>query len=859
MCSTKTSMDTKISDKTVIRTTSSSVAMVNDQTVIKTKTRKLPGNDSGLANANNETGLKTVVKKLQISDNNISKLDLAENSQTPKEFPSELDGNQPLRSLQNRFKLQKVLGVGGMGVVYKAIDLRKVEAKDRNPYIAIKVLNDDFKKHPDALIALQREARKSQSIAHPNIVNVYDFDRDDDVVFMTMEYLEGLPLDKLIKKYQFIGLPLNEAWGVFKGICEALIYAHQENIIHSDFKPGNIFVNNKGVAKVFDFGISRAVKNTDIKHDGDKTVFDAGTLGALTPAYASLEMLNGQSPDERDDIYALACVTYEIFSGEHPFNKLPADKAFAKKLRPKRISELSSAQWAALKKALSFKRQERTATVEQFMTAMTAIDSSLKKVMLSSLFALSLALTGGFYIYGQSPTNTNEPSVSADVITGLKSDVTDLIETPNLVSIQWNEDIWSAFKALWKIVPETDEWSYRQESRLLGLYAAEIQRLINSGQADNADILLSEASKYTDHDSRLPALKVAVQDLRRALHDKEIAEIERLRAEEKRQFEQQKNNFRTSMLREQKINEEEKYRNYNLALNQVSKQLLCRNGLNTRLFGKSLRQLETIDSVRYKAQQNSFIDSTISCINKISADDRSSAEKLKSYAIQLFPGVTKLATLEIGYVDLCKRSYAGMGGKNPRATCQDALTVGESGPKMVVVRAPNGKDYYAIGKYEVSNREFDLYCKQAEKCKLTYSEPDWPVVNLSINDISGYILWLNEVSHQNYKLPTHQQWLNAAVADSSFVDPNRNCSMNSRGVIKGESLVNVSLGKQNDWGLVNMVGNASEIVLKGVNNKLFLAGGSKNDKFSNCNINTVVSPLSIQSETAGFRLVRDIL
>ncbi|MCU7860768.1 MAG: protein kinase, partial [Candidatus Thiodiazotropha sp. (ex Lucinoma kastoroae)] len=92
-----------------------------------------------------------------------------------------------------------MLGRGGMGVVYKARDLRKVEAMDREPYIAVKVLSKDFQANPDSFIALQRESKKAQQLAHPNIVTVYDFDRDGPNVFMTMELLEGEPLDQLIR------------------------------------------------------------------------------------------------------------------------------------------------------------------------------------------------------------------------------------------------------------------------------------------------------------------------------------------------------------------------------------------------------------------------------------------------------------------------------------------------------------------------------------------------------------------------------------------------------------------------------------------------------------------------------------
>ena len=106
---------------------------------------------------------------------------------------SEQSGAAPERmkgvgdTLNGRFVLEECIGFGGMGTVYRALDLRKLEASDRKPYIAIKVLNAPFRSHPKSLIALQREARKAQTLAHPNIVAVYDFDRDGSMVYLTME------------------------------------------------------------------------------------------------------------------------------------------------------------------------------------------------------------------------------------------------------------------------------------------------------------------------------------------------------------------------------------------------------------------------------------------------------------------------------------------------------------------------------------------------------------------------------------------------------------------------------------------------------------------------------------------------
>jgi serine/threonine protein kinase len=270
--------------------------------------------------------------------------------------------------LKERFVLDDVLGVGGMGTVYRGRDLRKVEVEDKNPYVALKVLNEDFKQHPDSFIALAREASRQQKLAHPNIATVYDFDRAGDTVFMSMELLVGTPLNVFIKETVKArgGLPFSEAFPIISGLGAALTYAHERKIVHSDFKPGNCFLLESGQVKVLDFGIARAVKNPG-QGEGDKTLFDPSKLGALTPAYASSEMLDGQDPDTRDDIYALACVAYELFTGRHPFNKTPANRARDSKLVPVPVKGLSRRQNRALARGLAFERVNRSQNVEEFL------------------------------------------------------------------------------------------------------------------------------------------------------------------------------------------------------------------------------------------------------------------------------------------------------------------------------------------------------------------------------------------------------------------------------------------------------------------------------------------------------------
>ncbi|MDR5838617.1 protein kinase domain-containing protein [Caballeronia sp. LZ034LL] len=268
-------------------------------------------------------------------------------------------------TLNSRFVLEECLGIGGMGTVYKALDLRKLEASDRRPYVAIKVLNLQFRGNPKSLIALQREARKAQQLAHRNIVTVYDFDRDGPVVYLTMEYLSGQPLSRLLRNPNFKGMPFAEVFPIFKGMANALAYAHERGFVHCDFKPANVFLLDTSEVKVIDFGISRVIQRPE--EESEATVFDPGSLGALTPAYASPEMLEHREPDPRDDVYALGCITYELLTGKHPFDRVPAQQAKAAGMKPQRPEHLGNKQWKALKAALAFEREARTPSVAQLL------------------------------------------------------------------------------------------------------------------------------------------------------------------------------------------------------------------------------------------------------------------------------------------------------------------------------------------------------------------------------------------------------------------------------------------------------------------------------------------------------------
>jgi len=266
--------------------------------------------------------------------------------------------------IRERFTIMERLGAGGMGTVYRALDRNKEQFQERNPYVAIKVLNAQLVGYRDALIALQREARREQELAHPNIVSVYDFDIEGNTFFVSMELLEGETLDQTIRDLRGEPMPLSRAMPIIQGAGAALAHAHSKNIVHCDFKPNNVFITRRNEVKVLDFGIARAV---ELAEATQSHTFDAGVLNALTPAFASCEMIERKPPDPRDDIYALACVAYELLGGQRPYQSYPATQARSLGLKPPRLKNLNKRQWDTLRSALSFGRESRPHSVDAFL------------------------------------------------------------------------------------------------------------------------------------------------------------------------------------------------------------------------------------------------------------------------------------------------------------------------------------------------------------------------------------------------------------------------------------------------------------------------------------------------------------
>lgn len=302
-------------------------------------------------------------------------------------------------TLNNRFVLESAIKRGGMGTVFKALDKRRVEVDARQVYVAIKALNLELSLHPDALKALQHEAFKSQGLSHPNIVNVFDFDRDGDIAFIAMEFLEGETLASLLKRLRPDVLPKDKAMSLIRDMGAALAYSHERGLLHADFKPANVFVTKDGVAKLLDFGVARAL-DTQRDPGTDNDEFDPVLLGGKTPAYATREMLEGKDPDPRDDVYALACVAYQLLSGSHPYWELSGKVAKEKGLRPKRIRALKRAHWRGLARGLALDRANRAPSVVQFLADIgRRSQTSAVSIAWGTIAAAALLLLAGGLVF----------------------------------------------------------------------------------------------------------------------------------------------------------------------------------------------------------------------------------------------------------------------------------------------------------------------------------------------------------------------------------------------------------------------------------------------------------------------------
>ena len=260
---------------------------------------------------------------------------------------------------EQRYEIIEEIGRGGMGLVYKARDRRLGRV------IALKRMPENLRDHPGAVQLFLGEAQAAARMNHPNIVTLYDADQENGHFFITMELLEGLPLNAILKKRGHFG-PLDTA-RLGSQICSGLQFAHDQGIVHRDIKTANLFITNKRMLKIMDFGLAKILE----------AVRDKGaTLIAGTPFYMAPEQAAGNVTDGRTDLYGLGVTLFELSTGRLPFfegdvaeqhrNVAPPDPAALVADYPPMLAEL-------IQRMMAKSPEDRPASAAEVTEALTQL------------------------------------------------------------------------------------------------------------------------------------------------------------------------------------------------------------------------------------------------------------------------------------------------------------------------------------------------------------------------------------------------------------------------------------------------------------------------------------------------------
>jgi serine/threonine protein kinase/tetratricopeptide (TPR) repeat protein len=265
--------------------------------------------------------------------------------------------------LAGRFEVLEEIGAGGMGTVYRVLD-RKIQEE-----VALKLLKPDVAAQAKTIERFQNELRLARRITHKNVCRMHDIHEDAGAVFITMEYVPGQDLKSLIRSAG--RLSLDKAISLAEQIGQGLAEAHRLGVVHRDLKPQNIMIDRQGLARIMDFGISRQLSGPELTAPG---------MMVGTPDYMSPEQVNGETADQRTDLYALGTILYEMVTGRPPFEGASglsvALKHKSEPPRPPRQlnTQVPEALDRLILKCLAKSRDQRFQNTEEFLAELARLE-----------------------------------------------------------------------------------------------------------------------------------------------------------------------------------------------------------------------------------------------------------------------------------------------------------------------------------------------------------------------------------------------------------------------------------------------------------------------------------------------------
>ncbi|SOE20249.1 serine/threonine protein kinase [Spirosomataceae bacterium TFI 002] len=278
--------------------------------------------------------------------------------------------------LISTYRIEELIGEGGMGTVYRAVDT--ILGRD----VALKMLHPNLISQSTFFERFKNEAQILARLNHPNIATLHNFIEDQGDFFMVMEYIEGEDLERKLKKTGHFSV--NSTLRIAKQAIQGLIHAHFKGVFHRDLKPANLIVTNDNQVKIMDFGIAKAVGSEKLTQVNRLV----GTLEYIAP-----ELLKGGEPSVQSDLYALGVVMYELLTAKMPFHANTDYDLMQQIIHNKPIAisersvEIPKDLWVVIKKLLDKKPNNRYATAQELSAALDAIKLEVPKTKPSPVFA----------------------------------------------------------------------------------------------------------------------------------------------------------------------------------------------------------------------------------------------------------------------------------------------------------------------------------------------------------------------------------------------------------------------------------------------------------------------------------------